>query len=206
MVMDRKERATYALVVLAISLVWGLLYTAIGEIAWRMEGHSFETAVDRMIPFVPEFEYAYLLCYILPVVPVLVIRDRRSFNRLLLGFAIISGIAFIFFLAYPVRCPRPEVNADTLATSLLAAERLIDRPVNNLPSLHAAVAMLAYLSCRGYSRLLDVLMLLAMAGICAGALFVKQHFVADIVAGLALSWGVAGFLAARHRSWGGHHE
>lgn len=202
MVMGRGERVRYALKVFAVYAVWGVLYTVIGEWAMLRETHSLETGLDTLIPFVPAFEFAYAVCYLLPLVPVAVLTDRGRFDRLLLAFVVVTSIAFLVFVLFPVRCPRPEFAVDSAATRLLSLEHALDRPVNNFPSLHAAVALLILLYCRGKSRILDLLLLVATIGICAGALFVKQHFVADIVAGLLLSALVASFIERRRRGAG----
>lgn len=197
--MGRRERIQYALRVGAIYVVWAVLYTLIGEWAMNRETHSLETGLDLLIPFVPEFEFAYVVCYVLPLVPILVIVDRAQFNRLLAAFIAVTTIAFLAFILFPVRCPRPDFPIDSAATRLLSLEHALDRPVNNFPSLHAGVALLVFLYSRGKSRVLDVFLFLAMLGICTGALFVKQHFAADIVAGLVLSAAVSALV---ERRWG----
>jgi membrane-associated phospholipid phosphatase len=151
---------------------------------------SLSTPIDEAIPFVPGFEFFYILCYILPLVPVLAIQDTGRFNRLLISFGLLNLVAFSFFLLSPILVPRPAVPGDSLAEALIRIEYSIDQPVNNFPSLHAGVAWLIVLSCRGLSRRLTWILALVATGICAGALLVKQHFVADLVAGTALAFGV----------------
>lgn len=75
----------------------------------------------------------------------------------------------------------------SLHTWLLSLQYL-DRPYNHLPSLHVTLSWLAVHAAQGPRRSRVGLAVVA-SGISVSTLFVKQHFVVDVVAGYALAWG-----------------
>jgi membrane-associated phospholipid phosphatase len=183
------QRIRYVLIFLLIYFVWSVTYTAIG--AWASAGilYTLPTPLDDAIPFVPEFEFIYVLGYLIPFVPIFVVQETSRLNQLIAAFITMNVIAFSIFMFFPVYCPRPKFEVNSVATYLLSLEYATDKPVNNFPSLHAAIAWLLFLGCRRYARWVSGAMLFAAIGICIAALFVKQHYVVDIVAGILLAWG-----------------
>jgi membrane-associated phospholipid phosphatase len=184
------QRIGYLLTFLLMYAIWGAVYTAIGEWAFSKTQHTLSTPLDEAIPFVPEFEFIYALCYLLPFVPIGVMRETSRLNRLIASFIAMNAVAFSVFILYPVYCPRPAFEVNSIATYLLSLEHAMDKPVNNFPSLHAAIAWLLFLECRGYARWVDSAMFLLAVGISVAAVCVKQHYVADILAGIFLAWGI----------------
>jgi membrane-associated phospholipid phosphatase len=71
----------------------------------------------------------------------------------------------------------------------------VDRPYNNFPSLHVSLATYSYLLLFHARRKLGWLLLAPYLLILASPLFVKQHFLLDVLGGLALAG--AGFLVYR---------
>ena len=195
--MTLKMRCAYFGLFLVLYAVWGVTYCAIAIHTSSMTVHSLAIPLDDWIPFNAQFEYLYILCYILPFVPLLCLADRDRFNALLISFGIITAIAFGTYLLFPVYCPRATYTIDSPAAVLLSWEQGLEWPVNNFPSLHAAYSWLFYLVCRKRNRLMAVLMFAAAAGVSVSALFVKQHFVLDIIAGIILAWVVNAFVERR---------
>jgi membrane-associated phospholipid phosphatase len=198
--MTARNRIAYLALILALYGVWGVVYCAIAIQASEMTLHSLATPLDNLIPFNAYFEYLYVLCYVLPFVPLFVIPEKEGINSLLLSFGVITVIAFVVYLVYPVYCPRPEYTTDSLAAALVAWEQAREWPVNNFPSLHAAYSWLFYLVCRKTNRLVAVMMFAAAVAVSLAALFVKQHFVLDILGGAALAWGVNSVVERMHSS------
>jgi membrane-associated phospholipid phosphatase len=178
----------YVMLFIALYAAWYFTFTAISGYTVGRECHTLLTSLDAAIPFVPEFEYVYILCYVIPLIPVVIIQEAAVMNRLIAAFVVINAVAFATFVLFPVYCPRPGFIVDSLAARLVSLEYSMDRPVNNFPSLHAAIAWLAFLGCRGRNTYLAVLLFLSAAGISVGSLFLKQHYCADIAAGTALSF------------------
>ena len=193
-------RVQYMMLFIALYAAWYFGFTAIADYAWGREQYTLMTSLDAALPFIPEFEYVYILCYVIPLIPVILIRDTVEMNRLITAFVLINAAAFITFALFPVYVQRPQFIVDSPAAWLVSLEYSMDRPVNNFPSLHAAIAWLVFLGCRGRNRYLGGLLFLVAAGISIGSLFLKQHYIADIAAGMALSFVVyhaVGCMASR---------
>lgn len=66
------------------------------------------------------------------------------------------------------------------------------------PSLHAAVVVICFYAWYRYARLrptrltrgIAIGMLVVAIGVIISTLFVKQHYIADEVAGIILAWGI----------------
>jgi membrane-associated phospholipid phosphatase len=155
--------------------------------------HTLYLPGEASLPFIPEFEFIYVLGYALPAVAVLAVPDARRFAQLVIAFLLTLAVAYTTYLLFPVYLERPELVPDSLATRMLALE-YEDPSYNHFPSLHVALAVLAYLSCRdGLRRRWPLL--LWVVGVSISTLFIKQHYIADLVYGAALAlgaWTVAG--------------
>ena len=125
---------------------------------------------------------------------------EADLRRMIIAFCATSAVAFACFILFPVYCPRPPFAAQSIATSMLALEHALVRPVNNFPSFHVAVAALVYFGARRASRFLAAALLSITVGIAISALCIKQHFVADVIAGFLLAsvcWRLSGRWGAR---------
>lgn len=183
----RDIRIKYIYFFLIIYVIWISAYMFIGYYVSDKPFHSLSIPLDEKIPFIPGFISVYLLCYIVPVVPLFIIRESQKMDRLIMEFIILNFFAFIVFILFPVYCPRAEFKTDSIPTFLLSAAYRIDRPFNNFPSLHVGISWLIYLACRRYSPVLNILLFLSTAGIGIATLFIKQHYIVDVAAGLAAS-------------------
>jgi membrane-associated phospholipid phosphatase len=194
------ERKFYIKVTLLVFLVWLILFEAVGWYAVELPTYDITSSVDKQIPLIPQFIWPYLLCYIFPFLPLLVVKDWHRFNLTLLSVIIANLSAFILYFIFPVAFPRPELG-QSLSEHLLSFLYKIDfHPgANKLPSLHVTFTWIVYLACRGQrlNKLGETIVFFVAVLITLSALFVKQHVVADVVAGLGwafTSWALAGNL------------
>lgn len=185
---EAKTRRRFLIMFILLYAVWAATYTAIAAWTSGMETHSLDTALDRAIPFIPEFVFVYVFCYVLPFAPFVARIDGAHLRHMILAFCLTSAVTFACFLLFPVYCPRPKYEISTVATHLLSFEHAADRPVNNFPSFHVAVATLVYFGARYVSRFWNIALLCAAIGIAVSALCVKQHFLADVIAGYLLAF------------------
>ncbi|MDP2312337.1 MAG: phosphatase PAP2 family protein [Pseudomonadota bacterium] len=145
--------------------------------------------LDAQIPFVPESVWVYLpgywACF---VIPVLVIREARSFRAALTGLSMLTVLALPFFLYFPVPAPRPSVPMDPSLTSALVRWLYSTDPASNtFPSLHVANATFCAMVTTAADRRWGAVVWVLAAGVCVSVLTLKQHWVVDIPAG----WGLA---------------
>jgi membrane-associated phospholipid phosphatase len=180
-------------------LAWIASYEGVGWYARTLPTRDLSLSIDAMIPFMPTWVWVYELTYVLPFVALFAIEDARRFDRALRAILLAAVSAYAVYLLLPVAFGHPALGT-SLAERMLAVEYRYDFPpgANHLPSLHVANAVLLYEAVRGQrlgregERIAFVLCL----AIAASTLFVKQHIVADVVAGVAWgegAWWVAGW-------------
>lgn len=146
----KRDRKFYIKVSLVVYFTWAVVFEAVGWYASTLPAEDLTTHVDRQIPFIPVFIWAYLLCYVFPFLPLFVIKDWHRFNRGLLAIILANISAFTVYLTFPISFPRPELG-HTLSEHLLSFIYGVDfHPgANKLPSLHVTFAWIIYLVCWG---------------------------------------------------------
>ena len=121
-----------------------------------------------------------------PSCSIVTVRDYATFRRLLRATGLTLLIAYTTYLLFPVYFERPRLEVTSLHTWLLSIEYL-DKPYNHFPSLHVTSSWLAVHASQVSGRSRVGLSVLAV-GISVSTLFVKQHYIADVLAGFALAW------------------
>ena len=194
------ERKFYIKVSLLVYLVWLILFEAVGWHAVSLPTYDITSFIDKQIPLIPQFIWPYLLCYIFPFLPLLVVEDWHRFNLTLLSVILANLSAFILYFIFPIAFPRPELG-QSLSEHLLSFLYKIDfyPGANKLPSLHVTFTWIVYFSCRGQrlNKFGETIVFFLAVLITLSALFVKQHVMADVVAGLCwafAAWALAGNL------------
>lgn len=183
-----KSRVRYLFIFLPIHLLIGVIYIIIGNYTFQMKYYTLSTGFDDIIPFVPQFEFIYLILYILPIIPIFTINQIGRLKLAFASFIAINMISFVFFFLYPVYCPKPFINTNTVSEYLLSIEHSMDTPMNSFPSLHAGVSLLVFFWCRGYNRYLTGGLFIISIMIGASAVLIKQHYALDIAGGFILAF------------------
>jgi len=181
------NRGRLAVVVACGYVLFAVTYLPINLFSVGRAAHQLWLPGEARIPLVPEFEYLYVLTYLLPLGLVAWLPDARRFRRTGLAFALTLGVAYTTYLLFPVYLERPVLEVGSVATYLLSLE-YHDPSYNHFPSLHVAISWLVYLACRDTVRLRGVILVLVI-GVSISTVFVKQHYAADVLAGALLAWG-----------------
>lgn len=194
------DRKFYIKISLVVYFLWLIVFEAVGSYASMLPARDFTTFIDRQIPLIPVFVWAYVLCYVFPFLPLFVVKDWHRFNRALLSIIFANLSAFILYLLVPISFPRPELG-QSLSERLLSFIYRVDfHPgANKLPSLHVTFTWIIYLACRGQrlNRFGESIVFLLAVMITLSALFVKQHIILDVAVGIfwAFSaWILSGYL------------
>lgn len=174
----------------ALTVAGGLsvLYFAAGNVPPTRQ--PIVLPFEAAIPFVPEAVWAYLPLYALIfVITLFTVRDTRDFRATLAAFAAAGVLAFPVFLGLPIAGPRPPSPDDPTLTAAMIRWLHANDPVGNtLPSLHVANSTLCAWACWRARRSLGLLVGVFAAAIAASTLLLKQHWVVDLPAGVALAW------------------
>ncbi len=146
-----------------------------------------QMSLDRAWPCVPGWIFVYSLAHPLCAAPVLLLREPGQLRTVLAGFAFLVTAALGAFLVYPVRMLRPVLPAQAFGASMLAWTWQVDPPYNCFPSLHVAADVFVALCCLRVNRLAGLAVGFLAVLVSLSTLFVKQHYLADILAGLGLA-------------------
>lgn len=150
--------------------------------------HLPELALDRMVPVQPAWAPVYLSYFLFPFLPMLIMRQEELIRRTLLAWLMVWIVGYACFLVYPTTLPRPagEMGEGFFAWFLQGVYDG-DPPRNCFPSLHVATPFVAALSCWRVHRGVGLAAGLWASLIAVSTLFTKQHYVADVIAGIALA-------------------
>lgn len=173
------------------------IYTVPNILFGERPGTSLATFVDAMVPFAPWTILGYALVYVFIFLPVFTIKHRPIFIRMIFGFLLCSFIALPFFIFFPVRMPRPGIpTQESLFYWGVAFNYILDKPVNCFPSLHVANAVFATACCVKLSPRVGLWGIIGSTFIAISTTTLRQHFIADVVAGIAIA--VASYFLVVH--------
>lgn len=196
----RPYRVTIPMVVL-VSLVPFYLVIAGRSSVGVM--HAPELALDRLVPLAPAWALVYGALYaFLIALPVFVVQPEALIRRTVWAYLTVWIVAYIGFLVYPTVAPRPQtVAGQGFAVWGLRFLYDADPPYNCFPSLHVAHSFVSALACYRVHRTLGFVAVACAGLVAVSTLFTKQHYVADLIAGILLAWAAyAVFLRGHARA------
>lgn len=195
---------------LAVLLVHGLLYNPIGDLV-ALRGTDFslfiKTPLDALVPYVPFFVLPYLFIWFFPIVLMgclyrdLGMRDPAPFLRLSLALLSLMGICYVIWTVFPVRVDLRIDEAVLRQGGFLDEWVLRNYAVASLwnacPSFHVASPWFLYrVLCHHLPGRHPVFLFLALS-IMASTVFIRIHYLADIVGGILVSELVFRFVLRR---------
>jgi len=179
---------------LALLALWLAGYFGTASFVDPATARSLQTPLDDAIPFLPGTIYVYAAVYTGMLVPVFTVRCRHLFRRVVAAYALVIGASVLFFNAMPVSAIGLRADPATLAA--LGPGRFdvwgvrlcysLDPPLNLFPSMHLASVVLVALTAWTARRSYGVVGLALALGVAISICTVKQHFVADGIAGFVL--------------------
>ncbi len=165
--------------------------------------------IERMISpaATAALQFAYISYYFIPVSVAFVLISKNrydEFEQALFGIVLCFYLSYIGYLLMPAVGPR--FTLDHLQTVSLQAgpfiksiqeglDRLEHNKTDAFPSGHTAVALMSlYYSWKFKEKILFRLMLPMVAALMVSTVYLRYHYVIDVIAGIALT-AVAVFLA-----------
>ncbi|MBI2067098.1 MAG: phosphatase PAP2 family protein [Deltaproteobacteria bacterium] len=158
----------------------------------RSDLHQMVLPFEREIPFIPEFIWAYLLIYVFVTLPYLLVDDLVFFRKVVKAFLICIVVHFAFFLIYPVEYVlRPAVDYEWGGIyKLITFYYWVDLPYNCFPSMHISNAFMVAYMLREYRPVLGKILFPGAVLVAISVVLVKQHYIADVVSGYVVGWGI----------------
>jgi hypothetical protein len=152
--------------------------------------------LDQHVPFWPSWVWIYSgLYYPIILLLVFVQTSFRMFNYTAFSFLLLLVLQCTVFFFFPIDIPnywRAYDPNGSLSLRMLAFVHRFDGITNSLPSMHVSVATLTAIHlCNTLAPMLGSYAMLSYAFpvlIALSALFTKQHYLADILPGVAFGW------------------
>lgn len=161
--------------------------TALKSVVYRLD-----LPFERNIPVYPALIFAYMLEFVYFALAYLMIDDLVYFKGVAKAVLLCVFLHFVVFLVFPVEyLLRPEIDPGRgWSYLILDFYYWLDRPYNCFPSLHVSnVFLVAFFMQRfrpGMGWILHPLAIL----VAVSVVLVKQHYIADVVAGFFVGWFV----------------
>jgi membrane-associated phospholipid phosphatase len=194
----RQERALTALAMIALYA----LYFPATRYALQLTPIDMSTPLDRAIPLTPAWAPIYAMIYPAALSPLFVIRHPLLFRRVALAFALSVSVGLALFLITPVhmtlRPPAHTVTGDGFLEWGVRFCYTLDAPTGCFPSLHVCCATLAAIACGWANERAGQIMWITALLIDLSTLYMKQHFIADVISGTLLALTAAAL--AQHLS------
>lgn len=164
-------------------------YIFIGKFSQGRTIYSPELALDQVIPLLPVWSLIYgALYWFLIILPVFIVREKEHVRRMFSAYLAVWLIAYVFFLLYPTRAPRPpDAVGEGFAWWGLQSLYDMDPPYNCLPSIHVAHSFVSAFACYGVHRKVGIFAAFCAVLVALSTLFTKQHYVLDLVGGILLA-------------------
>ncbi|MCK9595915.1 phosphatase PAP2 family protein [Candidatus Pacearchaeota archaeon] len=173
----------FALFILNITLFYKIIqiYFPVGNI--------FKLGLEDSIPFVPLFVIPYLFFLLVLFLPFLVsIKDKKQFLAVSVSFLFASIVCNIIYMLFQTTILRPEIISSTILDKLILFVYSIDSPLNLFPSGHVTFSLLSFFCMTKINKKITLILLPIVILIILSTLFIKQHHIPDILAGLLLAF------------------
>ena len=167
--------------------------------------HSLATPLDARIPFVASCSvWMYLWVFPCALIPLFVVKCRHLFRRTVIAYATVMAVSFVLFAVFPVtsvglRAPKRTLDISRPSDWAVSIIYSLDPPYNLFPSLHLSLAALAAFSVWKTSKPYAIAIFVSVAGLGVSVCTVKQHYVLDVLTGLALAALINLLIIRRYR-------
>lgn len=160
------------------------VYIFIGELTRSRSTHAPEIALDRALSLQPMWIFVYGSLGLVVLLPLFVVREQPLFRRAMQAYLMVMIVSYVGFWLYPTVAPRPvHVVGDGFSAWSLGLLYSLDPPHGCFPSLHVAYSFVSALTCYRVNRGVGVAAGLWASLIGVSALYTKQHYFVDVIAG-----------------------
>ena len=200
---ESPRTAVVTLVLGVTAIVVSLFYDALNH------GPSvlfLRTPLDDLIPVVGPFviPYVSLRPFIYVSAVLFLLFRARIYRSAAVSMIVVLAVSYAFYAFLQTYIDRPAITGDDLFSRMIRDVYASDQPFNDFPSLHASLSTIFAIHWLRVDRRLGVPIAIWAGLIVVSTVFVKQHYVPDVVAGVLLasvtSWWSLRVLAGRGSS------
>lgn len=191
--MTLRERLTKNALFFSIFIYYLAGYFLMNELtARRGIFYRLDLPFEESIPLLPALIFAYLLEFVFFGIAYLMVDDLAFFKKIVLSVFVCVTLHFVIFLVFPVQYHlRPVVDADRgWAYLLVDFYYWMDLPYNCFPSLHVSNVVLVAFFMERFRKGMGWFLHPLAALVAVSVVLVKQHYIADVVAGFFVGWFV----------------
>lgn len=173
-----------------------VIYWATMALCEGLYHYDLTIAVDEAIPLQTGWIFVYLgYCYVFWFFSYLYVarvyrNDHETFFRFVIADVMSRLVCMLFFIFLPTTNVRPEITGTNISDRLTRFLYSIDQPTNLFPSIHCLVSWLCFVGIR-YAKTvhigIKIFSVISALAIIASTQFLKQHYIADVLAGVALA-------------------
>lgn len=151
------------------------------------------TKIDKIIPFSGVFVIPYVFWYLYVAVPAVYFffKAPDDFRKLMSFMSFSMIIACLIYTIFPNgQALRPYIRPDGLFDTIISKIYKADTPTNSLPSIHVMFSVGVHTALVHYKNSGKKLLnfsFVSMVLICLSTVFVKQHSIVDVMAGIIVS-------------------
>lgn len=176
--------------VLAFStfLILGIIFDSLDHESQHI--HLLVTPLDRMTPFIPIFiiPYVFWFVYIYIVLALILWKSSKKYYQTVVYYNVGQIICFFCYHFYRTTVPRPNVTGHDIFSRLVTKVYVNDLPYNCFPSIHVLTTFIFMLMFWRIKTKRWLWWSVEIIGffIIISTLFVKQHVLLDVVAGIGV--------------------
>jgi membrane-associated phospholipid phosphatase len=154
---------------------------------------NLHTALDSAIPVVPVFVVPYnsLQPYIYATLILFLLLRTKYFQSACLAMITVWFISYGFYYFLQSEVIRPVLTSTDVFSKAVMNVYAGDNQFNDFPSLHTSLSTILAIHWVKVNKTLGIILSTWTALIVASTLFVKQHYIADMLFGLALAFSLS---------------
>jgi membrane-associated phospholipid phosphatase len=161
---------------------------------WLTGGIAPKIALDALIPILPIWVVPYASCYPLWMTAFLYAAwkmEARLFRALLAACYLTFSVGILTYLLFPTYVVLPVVMGTDVFSALLRGVQIAGGTYDALPSGHIYITTILALFYSMWHPRLRWLWIVILVIISLSTLFTGQHYILDVIAGLAV--GAVGY-------------
>jgi membrane-associated phospholipid phosphatase len=154
---------------------------------------ALRTPLDDALPVVKPFVVPYVsLNYVVYFTLIIFLLFRtKVFHSAALAMITAFFVSYFFYFFFQTDVIRPVLTGTDLFTRMIQNVYAGDNPFNDFPSLHTSVSTLLAIHWFRLDRRAGIVASIWAALVVASTVLIKQHYIADVIGGLLLAWGVS---------------
>ena len=178
---------SFTLALGVVAIVTSLFYDGLNHGPYVL---FLRTPIDDLIPVIGPFAVPYvsLRPFIYASALLFLLFRARIYRSAALSMTITLLISYAFYAVAQSYIERPVLTGNDVFSQMIREVYAGDQPYNDFPSLHASLSTIFAIHWWRVDRRIGLAVAIWAALIVVSTVFVKQHYVADMVAGVLLAF------------------